>query len=283
MKINLTNIQRFSINDGPGIRTTVFLKGCSIRCPWCSNPENLTPEQQEYIHDGIRGVYGKMMSADELYDEVIKDKTFYQSGSNNQNWNITEAGEVDLLPGGVTFSGGECLLQIQALKPVIEKLHEQEIHTCVETCLFVPEDNLKFALKLIDLFIVDIKILNECNVKAIEKGNLPLYLRNFETLMESGKTVIVRIPVIGGYTDTIENQNAVAKFLSKEIEIGNIIRIEMIKEHNLGIKKYESLHAVYPDITIPNYQGVSDDTMVSYQRRIQLAVKNKIPVDICKV
>ena len=93
-KILLTNIQRFSLHDGPGIRTTIFLKGCSLRCPWCSNPENLNPYPEEYIKDGNRGIYGKEYAIDEIFIEVMKDKDYYESN------------------GGLNFSGGEALLKV---------------------------------------------------------------------------------------------------------------------------------------------------------------------------
>lgn len=145
-KILVTNIQRFSFHDGPGIRTTVFLKGCSLRCPWCANPENLIAQQQNYIKDDIEGIYGKYMTADELLMEVLKDKVFYGGKIEQSNWGITNSEQIEMLPGGVTFSGGECLLQINQLKPVLRKLNEQHIHTAVETCLFIPTTNLMIAL-----------------------------------------------------------------------------------------------------------------------------------------
>ena len=83
----ITNIQRFSLHDGPGIRTTVFLKGCSIKCPWCSNPENIKNYPEVYYKDGVKGIYGKEFSLDEIYAEIVKDRVFYEDN------------------GGVTFSG----------------------------------------------------------------------------------------------------------------------------------------------------------------------------------
>ena len=148
--ILLTNIQRFSLHDGPGIRTTVFLKGCSLRCPWCSNPENLNPNPEKYVNNGLSGVYGREYNTDELYIEVVKDLAFYDG-----DWSSLELEE---MPGGVTFSGGECLLQMDRLEPLLERLKAEKIHTAVETCLFAPAYQLSIAIKYIDLFYVDIKI-----------------------------------------------------------------------------------------------------------------------------
>lgn len=107
----ITNIQRFSLHDGPGIRTTIFLKGCSLRCPWCSNPENIKPYPEKYYKDGIEGIYGKNYTCDEVYNEIIKDRAFYDEN------------------GGVTFSGGEALLYVNELLPLLEKLKKERITT----------------------------------------------------------------------------------------------------------------------------------------------------------
>ena len=100
----VTNVQRFSLHDGPGIRTTVFLKGCSLHCPWCSNPENIFPVQEKYRVDGKDGVYGKMWMLSDIYAEILKDRSFYEH------------------EGGVTFSGGEPLLFIKKIEPNIQRV-----------------------------------------------------------------------------------------------------------------------------------------------------------------
>ena len=105
MKILITNVQRFSLHDGPGIRTTVFLKGCSLHCPWCANPENIDFVIEPYIKDDINTTIGQYVSCDELYELIMRDKVFYDGG-------------------GVTFSGGEALIQMDVLKPLLERLKE---------------------------------------------------------------------------------------------------------------------------------------------------------------
>lgn len=267
-KILLTNIQRFSLHDGPGIRTTVFLKGCSLRCPWCSNPENLLPHPQEYEKDGIKGVYGKWYEVDELVEECLKDKNFYEGKTDN--WAISTVEEIDFLPGGVTFSGGEALLQMEQLVPVCEKLKENGVHIAVETCLFVPEHKLTLALNHIDFFYCDIKILNAKMTKELEHGNLELYLRNFEILMQSGKPVVVRVPVIGNRTDNEANRKAVKELLERF----HPLKVELIKEHNLGESKYKSLGMEI------DYRGVSDELMKTYKVEIESI---GVPVEICRI
>lgn len=279
MDILVTNIQRFSLHDGPGIRTTVFLKGCCLCCPWCSNPENLSSQPQEYFKDGISGTYGCYYTSDELVRECLKDKNFYDGKlCCPAQWNINTADQIDLLPGGVTFSGGEALLQIKAVLPVITVLHENGIHVAVETCLFVPEENLITAIECIDFFYIDMKILDACKVKEIEKGNLELYLCNLHTLLtwknRQGciKPVVIRIPVIGTYTDDLLNRTLVHDLIAKYKE--KIIKIELIKEHNLAESKYKSLNMEM------SYHGVEDSLIEKYKQELG---NLGIPVEICTI
>lgn len=275
-RILITHIQRFSLHDGPGIRTTVFLKGCSLRCPWCSNPENLISEPQPYMKDGVSGTCGKYITPKELTKECLKDKVFYEGKINN--WNITTADDIEKLPGGVSFSGGEALLQMPALIPVITSLHEADVHVAVETCLFIPPSHLALALHFIDFFYVDVKMLAPGRCKEFEHGDLGLYLDNLDTLLtwkdENGKNkpVVVRIPVIGKYTDTVENRKEVHELIRKYQD--HILKIELIKEHSLGENKYQSLNMHM------EYHGVSDRLMETYKAELEPL---GIPVEICKI
>ncbi len=285
--ILLTNIQRFSLHDGPGIRTTVFLKGCSIHCPWCSNPENLLHREQRYVkmdHNGKveeEGTYGKWYSPDELYSEIIKDKAFY--GSCNAN----SATYLDSLPGGVTFSGGECMLQMKELDPMLQRLNDEQIHTIVETSLFCSSVQLYIAIKHIDLFYVDIKVLNDDLCSSSLGGRIELYKNNLVTLLNSGKPVVFRLPVIGGYTDSEENRKAVVELIeSKAKSYSNLLKIEILKEHNLGTNKYQSLIDGGNEIMLPEYNGVSDELMGQYKIEIEEGLRivgSSIPVEICKI
>lgn len=285
--ILLTNIQRFSLHDGPGIRTTVFLKGCSIHCPWCSNPENLLHREQRYVkmdHNGKveeKGTYGKWYSPDELYSEVIKDKAFY--GSCNAN----SATYLDSFPGGVTFSGGECMLQMKELDPMLQRLNDEQIHTIVETSLFCSSVQLSIAIKHIDLFYVDIKVLNDDLCSSSLGGRIELYKNNLVTLLNSGKPVVFRLPVIGGYTDSEENRKAVVELIeSKAKSYSNLLKIEILKEHNLGTNKYQSLIDGGNEIMLPEYNGVSDELMGQYKIEIEEGLRiigSSIPVEICKI
>lgn len=277
--IVLTNIQRFSLNDGPGIRTTVFLKGCSLRCPWCSNPENLSSDIQAYIKDGKKGTYGVYYTPERLYDEVIKDKAFYVGDV--ESYNIADSSQIEGLPGGVTFSGGECLLQMNQMEPLLKRLNDESIHTAAETCLFVPSSDLEIAIKYIDFFYVDIKILDEKRCRELLCGKLDLFLENLFRLMDSKRPVVLRLPVISGFTDDENNRNRVADLIRNLLNCGNVLKIELIKEHNLGLHKYKSLIEGNNDIVLPIYKGVSDKLMKQYQKEIMGITS--IPVEICKI
>ena len=141
MTVRITNIQHFSLHDGPGIRTTVFLKGCNLTCPWCCNPENINYEIEYYIEDGIEKEFGYDISLEDLEKEILKDQVYYEND------------------GGVTFSGGEPLLQIKLLEPLLKSLKEKEINICFETALSVPLENLKLAIEYADELFIDVKFI----------------------------------------------------------------------------------------------------------------------------
>ena len=275
----ITNIQRFSLHDGPGIRTTVFFKGCSLRCPWCSNPENLVGEKQNYVKDGVKGSFGENYTTTQVYNEVKKDKAFYDGKYYDFQELQSDHQLFDKLPGGVTFTGGECLLQINMIEDLLIKLKKENIHTCVETCLFINVEQLSIAMKYIDLFYVDMKILDQERCKGILNGNLQQYLKNLKILFDHNKPVVIRVPVIGGYTDQAQNRKSVAELLQEYKD--KIIKVELIKEHNLGISKYQSLINGGNSIKLPEYFGVTDDMMEMYKNEIVLGTG--LWTEICKI
>lgn len=207
MTVRITNIQHFSLHDGQGIRTTVFLKGCNLKCPWCANPECISSK--------IQGKFGYDIHLDKLEHEIIKDKPFYKTG------------------GGVTFSGGEPLLQIKNLEPLLKSLKNENIHICFETALFVPEKYLKIAEKYADEFIVDIKMIDSKNCEKVIGGKIRQYLTNLETL-DMEKTTF-RIPITKfSLKDTELILNLLKYFKPKHLEIFEL--------HNLAKSKYDILN-----------------------------------------
>ncbi len=233
-RIRVTNIQRMCFHDGPGIRTTVFLKGCSLRCPWCSNPENISFEIQEYHVDGKNGIYGRDYRVDELFGEIMKDRAFWGT------------------EGGITFSGGEPLLQANQLKPLLELLKKDGINVVVETALFVNWDNIDPIVEYVDGFIVDVKVLIPKNCKAHVGGDLMQFEENVKRLYEKRKISVFRIPCSNEYTLIDENRKQIQCFVK---EYPNI-PVQIFKIHNLGEAKYASLGMKAHD-----FENVDDERM----------------------
>ncbi len=238
-RVLVTNIQRMCFHDGPGIRTTVFLKGCNLHCPWCANPENISPSVQEYELDGRKGVYGKIYSCVELLEEVLKDRAYYGDD------------------GGVTFSGGEPLLQISKLSPLLERLKELGISTAIETALHVPLAAWEGAADLIDHYMVDLKILDDSLCGSVIGGDVCCYEDNFEYLEKLGKSITIRIPLNHEYTMKEENMHLIEEFL----KIHYRFPVEIFAMHDLGAKKYESLKIEPPalkEVTANEIKTVAD-------------------------
>lgn len=259
MRLLVTNIQRFCLHDGPGIRTTVFLKGCTLHCPWCCNPENiaaqpqyyfqakkciaqngrcpygscpfagggsvqenlahLTQQQQRQCKSGALGIYGRWYTAEELYAGLMKDKPFWGR------------------EGGVTFSGGEPLLQMEALESVLAVLKQEGVDLCAETALYVPPGAVKTAVRYFDELYVDIKLLDAERVRSVLGGNLELYQRNLDLLAANGRNVCLRHPQIKGYTDDPATQAAIQSLRQRYPQF----QYQVLEEHHLGDEKRKTL------------------------------------------
>lgn len=218
-KIIVTNIQRMCFMDGPGIRTTVFLKGCGIHCPWCANPENIKFGIQDNNKVNDDCICGKEYSADKLVDELMKDFRYWKDD------------------GGVTFSGGEPFYHAVELEPVIKKLKERGVNIFFETSLFVPQNKVKLILPYIDGVFVDIKILQSDICKEVLGGNIDVYRKNVKLLYDMKKIYRFRIPCNYEYTLVEENKLLIKEFLSEYKDIG----VQIFSVHDLGRSKYEKL------------------------------------------
>ena len=238
------NIQRFSIHDGPGIRTTVFLKGCNLKCAWCHNPESQSPKKEvlfykdkcvrcgrcENVPDddanfvcmsGARELCGKEMTTQEVLSVVIKDKAFYENSG-----------------GGVTFSGGECMLQLDFLAEMLKMCKEKGIHTAVDTAGHVPFASFERIFPYTDLFLYDVKLFNkEKHRQYVGVGN-ELVLENLKRLFQQKATVWIRIPIIPGINDSIEEMQKIKDFL---LSYGPPEKVELLPYHAMGENKYEAL------------------------------------------
>lgn len=254
MKVRVTNIQRFCLSDGPGIRTVVFLKGCNLKCPWCANPENINFLIEKYIKNEKVGIYGKDMDIDEVFECIMKDKKYYLKNS-----------------GGVTFSGGEPLLQASSLMLLLKMLKKENIHITIESALMVSTSLLELVISYIDYFIVDIKILDKIKANEVLGGDISLYYKNLEILNKYKKNYSFRIPLVKGYTLESYNLNKIIDLLKKYKSNS----VEIFKVHDLALSKYKSL-----GMEMECFDEISDDEVKYVYDRL----KNEgIKVDIIKL
>ena len=286
------NIQRYCSHDGPGIRTTVFLKGCSIRCKWCSNPESIKrrpelsfgaktcigakecgaclkppfPEGAFYVVDGpddrVRvnwdlasevnqamadlcptdaiEMFGKIMTAEEVLDEVERDASFYRTSG-----------------GGMTLSGGECQLQPEFCVALLEGAHERGISTAIETASNVPWEFMERVLPHVDTVLHDIKVMDsERHQKWTGVKNeriLENLKRAYETFPDTD--FVARTPLIPGVNDDEEHIRAVLELIRPH---KNVIDYELLPYHRFGTAKYEFLGQVYElsDFATPSDESV---------------------------
>lgn len=225
------NIQHYSIHDGPGIRTSVFFKGCPMNCWWCHNPESQNPLIEEFhnlnskdkLND--RRIIGKKITVDKLYSEIIKDRIFYD-----------ESG------GGVTFSGGEPLMQNELLISILKKCRENGIHTALDTSGFSSEKIFKSIIGLVDLFLYDIKFIDDGLHKKYTGVSNKQIIENLKTLSKSKKDVFIRIPIIPEITDTDENIRQITNFLKETNTYKNIF---LLTYHKIAESKYERFNLNY--------------------------------------
>ena len=218
MKLLVGSIQRLCIHDGPGIRTTVFLKGCQLRCPWCGNPENMERSILVSQSDPAR-TWGSWMEGEELLDECMKDASFY--GKN----------------GGVTFSGGEPLLWGRELVPLVTQLRSRGVSSCVETSLFAPSEHVEATVSLLGSIFVDVKILDATSCRQVLGGHLDVFLRNLSLVEASGIPITYRFPLAKGYSFVPRNQYLIKEFMKARPD-GSF---EVFRCHNLAAGKYNDL------------------------------------------
>lgn len=223
--VTISNIQHFSVGDGPGIRTTVFFKGCNLHCPWCHNPENLTGESVvlTYKATGKTETLGKTVTTEELLPELLEDRDFYlQSG------------------GGVTFSGGEVMLQAASAAELAGRLKENGVPVLIDTAGCVAYRQFSCLNPVVDGYLFDFKTADSKKYEAIG-GDLALVTENIRKLLEEPVELHIRIPLIPGFNTDEASISAMGRHLKK---LG-IHRVELLPFHRLGSGKYEAMGLAY--------------------------------------
>ena len=254
------NIQKFSLNDGPGIRTVVFFKGCPLRCAWCSNPESQLgmPEQMFDSSKNKMITCGKSMTVDDVMDEVMQDKPFYD-----------ESG------GGVTFSGGEVLFQAKFAIELAKKLKEKGVNLACETTGYVKSSVFKEFMKYIDFMYYDCKQWDPMlHQKGTGETN-EIILKNLDLALkyqtpENNKQLCIRIPVIPGFNYT---DNDAENFGKLFVKMG-VDHVELLPFHQFGLKKYEELNRPY---ALKNVAQLASTDLLNYQK---ILAKYNVQADI---
>ncbi|HPR54942.1 MAG TPA: glycyl-radical enzyme activating protein [Deltaproteobacteria bacterium] len=271
------NIQRFTVHDGPGIRTEIFLKGCPLRCRWCSNPESMKPYPQVGVYAkrciGVE-VCGQCLSVCPEGDRVFSRDEGKISGIDRglcldclkcadacpsnalmvwgRTYTIDEIMEVvradtefyENSGGGVTLSGGDPLVQWEFSREVLKVCRAEGIHTCLETELAIDPATVEKVAPYADLIITDIKHMDPAKHREYTGVDNDRILRNIELLAESNRQLVIRIPVVPGHNDSQENIEATALFIRDRLG-GRVAQVQLLPYRQLGVEKYQSLGMDY--------------------------------------
>lgn len=257
MKGMISGIKRMEVHDGDGLRTTVFFKGCPLRCIWCHNPESLSFEKQiaffkskciscgicknerneeaaEECPTGAIEVYGREYEVEELAQILLQDEAFFKNSG-----------------GGVTLSGGECLAQPDFCIALAKLLHERDISVYVDTCGYVKREIFEKMIPYTDKFLYDIKAIDATVHEKCTGGQNRLILDNLKYLCNKGCKIEIRYPLVKGYND-LECEN-IAKFLSG---LQGMTKVKVLQYHRFSASRYEALGMFN---TLPDTQTTSYD------------------------
>lgn len=224
-KGRIFDIQRFSVHDGPGIRTIVFLKGCVLRCKWCCNPESQSAEIEQMEVGGKVKTIGKDVTVAEVIAEVKKDRNYYRRSG-----------------GGLTLSGGESLVQADFAAALLRAAKENGINTALESTGCAPYSQIEKLLPYLDTYLMDIKHINGAKHKEFTGADNKLILENAMKIAKAAKQLVIRVPVIPTFNDTEEEILDIAKFASA---LPGVTRIHLLPYHRLGKDKYKGLGREY--------------------------------------
>ncbi len=254
VKGRIFNIQRFSIHDGPGIRTIVFFKGCYMRCAWCSNPESQRYEIERMVEGGKEKIVGRDVTVDEIMPEILSDITYYRRSG-----------------GGITLSGGEVTAQPEFARELLKACKEAGLHTAIESAVSTKYENIEMLLPYLDLLLMDIKIMDPALHKEYTGVDNRQILENARRVVKSGVEVIVRTPVIPGVNDNAEAIRAISSFAR---ELGNVREHHLLPYHRLGQDKYFGLDRHYA------FVGVEPPTLERMEYLLGVAMESGLNCQI---
>lgn len=274
------NIQRYSTHDGPGIRTVVFLKGCSLSCRWCQNPESrdrkrdllfdarLCMEGCDLCQQATPEVIERALNGLVIHREKLNDALFDALTHCCPTQALTVCGEAQPLEeimatvlrdkpfydrsgGGITLSGGEPFMNPELAQALFKASADNGIHTAVETCLHVPWHNIEPSLPYVDLFLADLKHVDGAVFKQWTDGSAKRVLENLKRLAAAGKQLTIRVPLIQGFNADEASVTAITNFAADEL---NVRDIHFLPYHTLGMNKYNLLGEPYsaPDKPLDN-------------------------------
>lgn len=279
----ITQIQRFSLHDGPGIRTTIFLKGCPLRCPWCHNPEAIKPKQEIYFHDtrctacGLctqvcpSGALTLLQSpGKKTIREFDREKCILclkcvdacptgaieVAGKSMDIDSIVQEAVADKMfyehsGGGVTISGGEPLLYPEFTLELARRLkNEENVNVTIETCCYAKWNNIEPLIEYVDLFIIDIKTMDPDKHRDTIGGSLHDILSNVEKILDSKSNVRIHLPIIPGFNDSDTDFTRYVEYLGQFAD--KISGVDILPYHSYATKKYSYLGRKY------QYEGVDD-------------------------
>ena len=225
IKGRIFNIQRYSIHDGPGIRTIVFFKGCFMRCAWCCNPESQRKEIETLIEKDKEKTVGYDVCVSDIMEEILADLPYYRRSG-----------------GGVTLSGGEVLCQADFARELLKACKEAGLHTAIESAASAPFSEIEKLLPYLDLYLMDIKHLDSQKHKEYTAVGNERILENAKKIAESGVELIIRTPVVPGFNDTAEEIRAISRFAAA---LPGVMEHHLLPYHRLGADKYKGLGRNY--------------------------------------
>lgn len=234
MKGLIFSVKRYSIHDGPGIRVTFFMKGCPLGCIWCHNPEGISPLPEKAVR--INRVGGKTFSTEEEVGKFYTVKDIIEILDKERVF-INQSG------GGVTFSGGEPLLQFDFLREALKACKANGYHTAVDTAGYSSRENYKAILPFTDLFLFDLKHLDDARHMEVTGVSNKLILENYMMLLKNAKDLMLRLPVIPGINDNKSHMERMKKFISGT-KTTALKKINLLPYHKTGSSKYKRFNMI---------------------------------------